>query len=120
MQGYTYASHSRPKNTDRGYPLEPPRRGGSNVHPQSMSRAKIRKNIENFLLKFFIFYNFKNLCILHGQVFVMYGHFSKQAESEKTFHHGIERMWHITLNRVSAPRGRRSHVATSYLITSIQ
>ena len=29
------------------------------------------KNIKIFLLKIFIFYNLKNLCILHGQVFVM-------------------------------------------------
>ena len=33
--------------------------------------SKNKKNIKDFLLKFFIFYNFKNLCILHGQVFVM-------------------------------------------------
>ena len=29
------------------------------------------KNIEKFLLKIFIFYNFENLFILHGQDFVM-------------------------------------------------
>ena len=29
------------------------------------------KNIKSFLLKIFNFYNFKNLHILHGQVFVM-------------------------------------------------
>ena len=34
--------------------------------------SKNKKNIENFLLKFFIFYNFKNLFILHGHVFVMF------------------------------------------------
>ena len=28
-------------------------------------------NILTFLMKIFIFYNFKNLCILHGHVFVM-------------------------------------------------
>ena len=29
-----------------------------------------KKTIKNFLLKISIFYNFKNLCILHGKVFV--------------------------------------------------
>ena len=33
--------------------------------------SKNKKNIEIFLLKIFIFYNFKNLCILHGLVFEM-------------------------------------------------
>ena len=32
--------------------------------------SKNKKNIESFVLKIFIFYNFKNHCILHGQVFV--------------------------------------------------
>ena len=40
------------QNIDCGYSLEPPRRGGSNVYPQSMFGAKIRKypklSIENF------------------------------------------------------------------------
>ena len=31
------------QNIDCGYSLEPPRRGGSNVYPQFMFRAKIRK-----------------------------------------------------------------------------
>ena len=31
------------QNLDCGYSLEPPRRGGSNVYPQSMFWAKIRK-----------------------------------------------------------------------------
>ena len=33
--------------------------------------SKNKKNIGIFLLKIFIFDNFRNLCILHGQVFVM-------------------------------------------------
>ena len=33
---------------DCGYSLEPPRRGGSNVHPPSMFRPKIRKISEFF------------------------------------------------------------------------
>ena len=32
---------------------------------------KNKKNSKHFLLKIFNFHNFKNLCILHGQVFVM-------------------------------------------------
>ena len=31
------------QNIDCGYSLEPPRRGGSNVYPQSMFLAKLRK-----------------------------------------------------------------------------
>ena len=41
------------------------------MHPQSMFGAKIKK-YQFFLLKIFIFYNFKNLCIWHGHVFIMY------------------------------------------------
>ena len=37
------------QNIDCGYSLEPPRRGGSNVYPQSMFRAKIRKLSKIFL-----------------------------------------------------------------------
>ena len=55
-----------------GNSLEAPRRGGSNVYPQSVFRAKIRKNIDIFQLKIFSFYNLKNLCVLHGHVFVMH------------------------------------------------
>ena len=35
-QGYTYFSFIFAQNMDCGYSLEPPRRGGSNVYPQSM------------------------------------------------------------------------------------
>ena len=48
------------KYIDCGYTLELPQ------------RAKIRKNIKNVLMKIFHFYKLKNLCILHGRVFVMY------------------------------------------------
>ena len=34
------------QNLDCGYSLEPPPGGGSNVYPQSIFRAKIRKNIK--------------------------------------------------------------------------
>ena len=43
------------QNIDCGYSLEPPRRGGSNVYPQSMFCAKIRKISIFFRLKFFNF-----------------------------------------------------------------
>ena len=46
------------QNIDCGYSLEP-------------LQAKIRKISIFFLLKIFVFCNFKNLCILHGLVFVM-------------------------------------------------
>ena len=39
-------------------------------HQQTGLKCRI-VNIKNFLLKFFNFYNLKNLCILHGRVFVM-------------------------------------------------
>ena len=43
------------QNIDCGYSLEPPRRGGSNVYPQSMFWAKIRKLSKIFLWKLSIF-----------------------------------------------------------------
>ena len=36
-------------NIDCGYSLEPPQLGGSNVYPQSMFRAKIRKKSQLFI-----------------------------------------------------------------------
>ena len=59
------------QNIDCGYSLEPPRRGGSYEYPQSMFRSKNKKNIQNFQLKIFQFLKLKNLCLLHGKVFVM-------------------------------------------------
>ena len=59
------------QNIDCGYSLEPPRRGGSNVYQQSMFWSKNKKNIKIFLMKFSIFIGEKNLCILHGHVFIM-------------------------------------------------
>ena len=43
------------QNIDCGYSLEPPRRGGSNVYPQSMFGAKIRKKINFFSAENFHF-----------------------------------------------------------------
>ena len=60
-----------PQNIDCGYSLEPPRRGGSNVYPQSMFLSKNKKNINIFQLKNVQFLKLKNLCIMHVQVFVM-------------------------------------------------
>ena len=51
--------------------MEPPRRGGFNVYPQSMFRAKMIKNIKNLLLKIFDFYNLRKICLLHGCVFII-------------------------------------------------
>ena len=34
--------------------------------------SKNKKNVKIFPRKIFIFYNFKNLCISHGQVFVIF------------------------------------------------
>ena len=55
MQGYTYFSYFLLQNIDCGYSLEPPRRGGSNVYPQSMFWSKNKKNIKNFPTKFSFF-----------------------------------------------------------------
>ena len=75
------------QNIDCGYLLKPPGRGGSNMYPQSMFRAKIRK-IKKNQMKIFISYNLKNLFILHEHVFVMValtfrsrylGHMTKMA-----------------------------------------
>ena len=43
----------------------------SNVYPQSMFGAKIRKKLKKNHLKMNIFTAVKNCCILHGHVFVM-------------------------------------------------
>ena len=37
------------QNTDCGYSLEPPRRGGSNEYPQSMFLSRNKKNIRIFI-----------------------------------------------------------------------
>ena len=43
------------KNIDCGYSLEPSRRGGSNVYPQSMFYAEIWKISEFFIWNFSVF-----------------------------------------------------------------
>ena len=51
------------QNIDCGYSLEPPRQGGSNVRPQTMFWAKIRKISFFFLMKFSFFLLKKSLYI---------------------------------------------------------
>ena len=58
------------KNIDRGYSLEPPRRGGSNEYPQSMFLAEILK-ISDFLCENFHFLVVKFSVYLNRHVFVM-------------------------------------------------
>ena len=48
------------------YSLEPPHRGGSNEHPQSMFWAEIRKNMRVFYLKIFSFWRWDCLFIWTG------------------------------------------------------
>ena len=48
MQGYTYFFLFFLQSIDCGYSLEPPRRGGSNVYPQSIFRAKVRRISKDF------------------------------------------------------------------------
>ena len=48
------------QNIDCGYSLEPPRRGGSNLYPQSMFWAKIKKKYQTFSAKKFQFLKLKN------------------------------------------------------------
>ena len=59
------------KNIDCGYPLEPPRRGGSNEYPQSMFWAEIWKISEFFLYENFRFLAVKFSVYLNRRVFVM-------------------------------------------------
>ena len=60
------------QNIDYGYLLEPPHQGGSNTYPQCMFSAKIFKKSNLFQGNFHFFTSEKNLCILYGQVFVMW------------------------------------------------
>ena len=55
------------QNIDCGYSLEPPCQCVPTIYVLSRNKKIIKK----ILLKIFIFYNFNNLCILHGHVFVM-------------------------------------------------
>ena len=62
------------KNIDCGYPLEPPRRGGSNEYPQSMFWADIwKKNIRIFVSESFQILEVKVSIYLNRRVFVMAG-----------------------------------------------
>ena len=57
------------QNMHCGYSLEPSRRGGSNVYPHSYVMSMNIKIF--FLMEYSIVTYENNLCILHGQVFVM-------------------------------------------------
>ena len=60
------------------------------MYPQSMFGARIKKNIKTFLQKIFMFYNLKNLCILHWQVFRMflqYQNHCKNSSFTSSIHH---------------------------------
>ena len=58
------------KNIDCGYSLEPPRRGGSNVYPQSMFWAEIWR-ISEFLSEIFQFLKVNFSIYLNRHLFVM-------------------------------------------------
>ena len=62
LQGYTLFLLFLLKNTDCGYSLEPPRRGGSIEYPQSMFWPKIWKISEFFIWKIsFLVVKFLNI-----------------------------------------------------------
>ena len=66
------------ENINCGYSLEPPRRGGSNEHPQSMFWAEIWKISEIFVWKFSVLGGEFSI-YLNRRVFVMKGTFSDVA-----------------------------------------
>ena len=77
MQGYTYFSNFLPQNIDCGYSLEPPRWGGSNVYPQSMFCAKIRKISFFFSTENFHFLQLKQYVYIAWACFRNVYHFRK-------------------------------------------
>ena len=68
--GYTLFFLFLLKNIDCGYPLEPPRRGGSNEYHNLCFEQKYEK-YQNFYLKIFIFLVVEFLIYLNRRVFVM-------------------------------------------------
>ena len=62
------------QNTDCGYSLEPPQRGGSNEYPQSMFWGEIWKISEVFLSENFHFLVVNFSVFLNRRVFVMWRH----------------------------------------------
>ena len=67
---YIMFSYFCSKNIDRGYSLEPPRRGGSNEYQQSVFSRNM-KNIRVFYLNIFLFLKVKFSIYLNRRVFVM-------------------------------------------------
>ena len=60
--------------------------------------SKYKKNSKTFLMKIFISYNFKNLCILHGHVFVMTLSANTVINVDETslmFRHSLLLMWAV-------------------------
>ena len=65
------------QNIDCGYSLKPPRRGGSNEHPQSIFWAEMRKISEFFIWKFLLLFLVVRFSIyLNRRVFLMVMKFS--------------------------------------------
>ena len=68
-----YFFHISAQNIDCGYPLEPPRRGGSNGYPQSMFLSRIKKIMFTPLNPSFIIYKWGlRGTKLYRHVFVMW------------------------------------------------
>ena len=88
------------QNIDCGYSLEPPQRGGSNVYPHSMFRPKIRKISKFFLWNFQFLQVKKNLCILHGHVFVMRYRSRHKQQASHTFSIELQSLFYAVCNRV--------------------
>ena len=66
--------HISAQNIDYGYPLEPPRRGGSNEYPQSMFLIRNKKN-NVYPCKpefYYIKVGLKGVKLIYRHVFVMW------------------------------------------------
>ena len=99
MQGYTYFFLFLLQNIDYGYSCTHTSVPTIKRVPTIYVLSKNKKNIRIFLLKIFIFDNFKNLCILHGRVFVMcIGASFPASKSEATFSSSEESIFFILTN----------------------
>ena len=74
------------QSIDCGYSLEPPRRGGSNVYPQSMFGAKIRKISNFFYWKFPFFLQLKKSLYMY----IAWASFRNEAVGIR----GNTKQWH--------------------------
>ena len=73
------------QNIDCGYPLEPPRQGGSNEYPQFMFWAEIWK-ISDFLSENFHFLVVQFSVYLNRRIFVMIQKKKKKKNNKKQQH----------------------------------